>query len=121
MLRDNVDVVLVVKRLNHLEHVAQLVLRALALDLHLAVVALILGHSRNGQLCLLYDFQCKLSLRVSVTNQKDRPIRPLTQLAQEFVLVYTLIEGETLAGQDQCIHLFHEVPLGKVNRSLLRW
>ena len=121
MLRDNVDVVLVVKRLNNLEHVAQRVLRALALDLHLAVVALILGHSRNGQLCLFYDFQCKLSLRVSVTYQKDRPIGPLTKLAQEFVLVYALVECDTLTGQDQRIDLFHEVPFGEVNRSLLRW
>ena len=121
MLRDNVDVVLVLKRLNHLEHVAQLMLSALALDLHLAVVALILGHSRNGQLCLLYDFHCKLSLRVSVTYQKDRPIGPLTKLAQEFILVYALVECDTLAGQDQRIDLFHKVPFGEVNRSLLRW
>lgn len=75
-------------------------LSALALDLHLTIIALILGHSRNRQLCLLYDFQCKLCLRVSVTNQKDRPIRPLSQLAQEFVLVYALVESDTLTGQD---------------------
>ena len=100
MLHDDVDMVLVVKRLNHLDHVAQLMLSALSLDLHLAVVALILSHSRNCQLRLLDDFQCKLSLRVPVTYQKHRPIRTFTELAQVFVLVYALVQGDTLTRQD---------------------